>query len=71
MKRTIITYECDNCGAESTPEVMAKKNPIPANWVALDIIGNHGSDTDMLICDDCDAAVKKALKKRQKQVKDV
>jgi len=71
MKRKVIVYECDNCGDESTPEEMAKKNPIPANWVAHDISNNHGMISELLLCDSCDDAVKKALKKRQKKVKHV
>lgn len=65
MQRTIVIHECDNCGAESTPEEMAKTNPIPANWVALDISNNHGMLAELLLCEKCDTSIQKALAKRK------
>lgn len=67
IKKKVITYECDNCGDESTPEEMSKKNPIPLGWVDLSVSTNHGRLADLLLCGLCEDAVKKALKKRAKK----
>lgn len=67
MQKTMITYECDNCGDSAVPEEMSKQNPIPENWVDLTIGSNHGMVAELLLCPKCEAVMKKALLRRHKK----
>lgn len=66
-KKTMITYECDNCGDSAEPEEMEKKNPIPVGWVDLEIRSNHGMVAELLLCPKCEGVMKKALLRRHKK----
>lgn len=64
MKKTIVTFECDNCGNTGVPEELDQSNPLPARWIDLGASNNHGHIFDLQLCTECMTAIGKTLGER-------
>jgi hypothetical protein len=68
MKRSVVTYVCDNCGTEKNVEFIqadkSKKDvPLPADWLDVIALGNFGPDKKVggHYCPGCVRAITFAL----------
>lgn len=65
-KKQIIVFVCDNCGDEAFPEEVKRiENPLPADWVQLQMTFNKVSQQPIQICTGCRGAVAEALLSRR------
>lgn len=61
MKKEVVAFICDNCGAETT----AKGSVLPLHWVTILYILHHGKKEKVDLCKDCREAVETALGERR------
>lgn len=77
MKKEVLEFTCDNCGAQGDPldvtkhPDIVKRVPFPIGWVGILRIGNNGPSGKMLLCRDCDKVVDDALRRRRKRSKHI
>lgn len=64
MKKEVVEFTCDNCGADAT----TKDSKLPFHWVTVLFMLHYGSAEAIDLCDDCREAFEKALAERRGDV---
>jgi hypothetical protein len=60
-QKEVISYICDNCGAEE----VTKNSELPFHWVEVQYRLHYGTIEKVDLCDDCREAFDKALEERR------
>ena len=70
-KREVITYTCDICPAEEESLESTTgdwRQPLPKNWVDLNVVANDGVRHSKHLCPKCYMSITAAILEREAEV---